>query len=270
MASLLALSRAETEEAKRLFQLHLYAHAAALILGIPAIFVSGVATYVLAVAALISEAVAWTLRKTGSERQEQGEKARRRALLMEAYDDTTEPIDVTDLRHGFSNRAERAAIDHEDPSYWSTTAPVGPKRLVEQLQESAYYSKHLYRETAKDATKISVALGAVAIALLLATVLVDSDAARLAVTRIVVVFLAFLITVDGVTLALAWGSAAQQAGNVDRRLERCDPDGSEAVLAIWGDYSVATATAPPIPTPVYGKHKERLEQEWADRQRTTQ
>jgi hypothetical protein len=77
--------------------------------------------------------------------------------------------------------------------------------------------------------------------------------------------LAFLITADGVTRALAWGSAAQQAGDVDRRLERCDPDGSEAVLAIWGDYSVATATAPPIPTPVYRKHKEQLEHGWAGR-----
>jgi hypothetical protein len=189
---------------------------------------------------------------------------------MEAYGDTTEPIDVTDLRHGFSNRAERTALDHEDPSYWSTTTPVGPKRLVAQLQESAFYSKHLYREAAKDATKVSVALGVVAAALLLAAILVDSDEARLAVTRAIVVFLVFLITVDGTARALAWGGAAQQASDVDRRLERCDPDGSEAVLAIWGDYSVATANAPPIPTPVYRKHKDRLEREWADRQARTQ
>lgn len=265
MASLLALSRAETEEAKRFFQLRLYAHAATLVLGVPAIFVSGAAAYVLALAALISEAVAWTLRRLGSQRQEQGEKGRRRALLMQAYGDTQEPLDVTDLRHGFSDRAERAAPDHEDLSYWSTTAPVGPKRLVGQLQESAFYSKHLYCAAAKDATKVSVALGVVAVALLFAAVLVGSGEVRLAVARTVVVFLAFLITVDGVTRALAWGGAAQQASDVDRRLERCDPDGSEAVLAIWGDYGVATATAPPIPTPVYRKHKDRLEREWADR-----
>jgi hypothetical protein len=266
MDSLLALSRAETEEAKRFFQLRIYAHVAALVIGIPALFVSGTAAYVLALAALVSEAVAWTLRRIGSQRQEQGEKGRRRALLMDAYGDTQEPIDVGDLRHDFSQRAEQTAAKHGDPSYWSTTAPVGPQRLVGQLQESAFWSKHLYRVAATGATKIGVALGTLVVAILLAAALVESNGARLAVARIVVVFMAFLITVDVLTRALAWRSAAAQAGEVDRRLERCEPDTSEAVLAIWGDYSVATATAPPIPTPVYLRHKDRLEREWAARQ----
>lgn len=266
MASLLALSRSETEEAKRFFQLRVYAHGATLVLGISAIFLSDPAAYVLAALALVLEAVAWTLRKVGSQRQEQGEKGRRRALLMEAYGDTQEPIDVTDLRHDFSERAERAAPNHEDPSYWSTTASFGPKRLVGQLQESAFWSKHLYREAAKDATKLSVALGLLASVILLAAMLMNFDEARLAVARIVVAFLAFLITVDGVTRSLAWSSAARQASDIDRRLEQCDPDGSEAVLAIWGDYSVATANAPPTPTSVYLKNKDRLEREWSARQ----
>jgi hypothetical protein len=265
MASLLALARSETEEARRFFRLRIYAHGVTLVLGIPAIFVPGAAAYVLAVLALMSEAVAWTLRKLGSHHQERGERGRRRALLMEAYGDTQEPIDVTDLRHDFSDRAERAAPGHEDPSYWSTTAPFGPKRLVGQLQESAFWSKHLFGEAAKDAAKISTALGLLAVLILLAAMLVDPDEVRLAVARIVVVFLAFLITVDCVSRALAWSAAARQASEVDRRLEHCDPDGSEAVLAIWGDYGVATATAPPIPTHVYLKNKDRLEREWSSR-----
>jgi hypothetical protein len=95
--------------------------------------------------------------------------------------------------------------------------------------------------------------------------LLVSGNAQLLVARTLVVALGFITSYDEFGRALAWQTAAAQADAVERRFEKLDVTSVEPALAVFGDYSVATATAPPIPKHFYNKERDRLNSGWADR-----
>jgi hypothetical protein len=91
---------------------------------------------------------------------------------------------------------------------------------------------------------------------------IGSENTTLQVARIGVLFLSFLVFSDVLTQALAWRDAATKADGVYRRLEGSTLDDPGAALAVFGDYSVATATTPPIPSFVYTLRKQRITDAW--------
>jgi hypothetical protein len=90
----------------------------------------------------------------------------------------------------------------------------------------------------------------------------ESSHASLAVARIASAFLAFLVFSYVATQALAWHDASSKSRDVTRRLERDTPDDQATALAVYGDYSVSTATTPPIPSLLYRVHHDRIDRAW--------
>jgi hypothetical protein len=257
MASFLALSRAELEEAKRRFRYHAWANVGTLVAGLLALVIPPPTAYLFAVIALISQGVAWWYRYEGARLQGIAEEARRRALLIGGLGAVHEPLDTVDIRQQFSKGAENRADEYEDPNYYDSTKPIGPERFRDHLQESAFWSKHLYAAAARRSFIVSALL---VIAVLLTALVVlpfISGNAQLLVARTLVVALGFITAYDIFGRAMAWRAAAQ-ADAVVRRLEKLDVASAEPALAVFSDYSVATATAPPIPTALYKKHQNRL------------
>jgi hypothetical protein len=72
-----------------------------------------------------------------------------------------------------------------------------------------------------------------------------SSNASLQVARVSVIFLSFLVFSDLMTQALAWWEASQKSNDVYHRLDS-ELGEIATALAVFGDYSVATATTPPI------------------------
>src|SRR5688500_12519468 len=107
--TLLALSRAEQEAAKRGFVRTRLAHVATPALTVPALFLEGKPAYFLALAAVASEVLAWTYRIRADRHHSLAEEGRRRALLCDALDTTPGALALRDLRASFSKRAERTA-----------------------------------------------------------------------------------------------------------------------------------------------------------------
>lgn len=265
MTTLLALSRAEFELVNRLHRYRLAAHVITLVVSAGALFVREPIAYVCSVAAFVTEAIAYVVRQMASERQSHASEAMRRARLMDALGHTAEPLDLADIRAGFSKRTEKAASGHEDPSYYATTASVGPKRLVEILQESAFWSKHLYEA----ASVRGLILWSAVLVVVLGTIVFGmpffSPNLLLNLARAAALFLAFVSATDGLTRALEWRSAAKRTGCVDRRLEHVSGAEQEPLLAVFADYSVITAAAPPIPPSIYKAERTRLNELWRDR-----
>src|SRR4051812_21558067 len=107
--SLLALSRAEQEVAKRRFVTSRLAHVATVGIALTTLFVEGTAAYFLAFAAVTTEATAWFYRILGDRRHALAEEARRRALLADALDRPAEALAIRDLHARFSRRASSTA-----------------------------------------------------------------------------------------------------------------------------------------------------------------
>jgi hypothetical protein len=260
--SLLALSRAEQEAAKRWFVRSRLAHVATLALTIPALFIEGKSAYFLALAAAGSEVIAWTYRLFADRRHSLAEEGRRRALLANGLGTSTGAFTLRDLRARFSKRAERTAPNFEDPDYYASDVAPGSTRLQEAMQESAYWSRSLYAGAAQAA---GVAAGALLVLVIIALFIVigtHSANASLAVARLGVLFLSFLVFSDIATQALAWHDAASKSHDVFQRLEAERLEDEATALAVFGDYSVATATTPPIPTFLYKLKHDRIERAW--------
>ena len=190
------------------------------------------------------------------------EEGRRRALLADGLGTSTDELALRDLRVKFSKGAEQTAPAHEDASYYASDATPGPARLRAAMQESAFWSRHLYGAAAKAAGLVSGILLVLVLVALLIVIGTNSANATVAVARIGVLFLSFLVFSDFATQALSWFEAAAKSNDVYLRLQAEDLEGVAAALAVFGDYSVATATTPPIPTVLYKQRHDHIEKAW--------
>jgi hypothetical protein len=257
---LLELATAEDENAKRiLFKVVPLCHLAALT--ILALFASLPWAYFLAVAVLLCQALVWFLRGKAYGLHRLADQARRRALLIDALGETKERLDVAELRRRFSTWACGRAQGTSRPNYWGNDLPKGSERLLRGLQESAFWSKDLYEKAAR---RMFVIAGVVVAALILVALLglaVFSGDTSLAVARVIVVALSFGIGLDILGQAFAWHTAAREAAEADRRLDRLDTE-LEPMLAVVADYAIATSSAPPIPDAFYTAEHDRLNRLW--------
>jgi hypothetical protein len=265
MDDLLALARAEQEHAKTALRRRLYAHALTLAVTIAALFVQEPGTYVLAAAALASEALAWTLRWRGTEGNDLAERGRRRAMIAAALGKDPDSTGTAALRTDFSDRATAHAAQWRDPDYWSSDLPPGPARLRDTMQESAFWSCRLYKAAAeRTLARLGVFAGAAAFTVLVLIVAETGSVAETA-ARVLTVLLAVLITTDELGVWLSYRSARAAAERTVSLLDHVDLGDLGTALAVLGDYATATAGAAPIPTSVYGREHDKIAEAWASR-----
>lgn len=264
--SLLALSRAEEQEAKRQLGLKLRLQIAVLVIVLIAQFVKAPAAYFLAVVVVAGEGAAWWIGQLARERQGVAEEGLRRAALTRLLGSHHEPQDIADVTMRFSDRARATADEWEDETYWGTTGPAGPGALRAGMQEAAFYSAHLYRAAARRAWAVCIAFFAFVLVAAVALLIADLDEVGVIAARVIALALSFVIATDQLGAALAWGSAASASERVDRRLEHADLTHLDVAMAVHADYAVARAGARPIPQDLYDRLKDQLADAWTKRQ----
>jgi hypothetical protein len=260
---LVELATAEEQNAKRLLFNYLpLCHLAAAVLTAAALFTPLPWAYVLAVLIFALEVGAWQLRRAALAKHRLADQARRRALLINALGTSSERLDVADLRGSFSKKACEKASVITRPGYWAQGGG-GLADVLANLQESAFWSKHLYGQAAKRMWGIAAGSALALSGIIFAGLLFSSGDTELAVARVFVVALSLLIGLDLLGQALAWSLAAREAGTVDRRLQHLDGAALEdPLLAIIADYAVATSIAPPIPDFFYERDEDKLDALW--------
>ncbi len=263
---LVELATAEEESAKRLlFRWLPGCHIAAAALTVAALFMPLPWTYVLAALVFALQGTAWHLRREALAKHRLSDQGRRRALLINALGTNSERLDIADLRMRFSDWASERAAEKSRPDYWAE-ADGGLGGVLTNLQESAFWSHHLYRAAARRMWRIVLAVGlGLAVIIVVGLLVFDGDT-ELAVARVLVVALSLLIGLDLIGQALAWSVAAREADLVDRRLDLVNGAQLEdPLLAIIADYAVATSIAPPIPDSFYEREKPKLDARWEER-----
>jgi len=183
---------------------------------------------------------------------------------MDAYG-SSESIDASDLRASFSDTIHTRAGPFETSQYYASTQPPGPARLRELLQESAFFSKHLFAAASSRALFLGMLpmVGLIA-AIVLAAPFSDPSITVL-LTRLLVGVLSLLISADELGHAISWHANGQLANRVDHALDAVKLDRVDALMAAFADYGVATSTAPPIPTDLYESMRDRLNRSWQER-----
>jgi len=175
-----------------------------------------------------------------------------------------EPYDVVEMKRTADPRWAEAASAYEDPKYYASELPPGPGRLLENLRESAFYSRDLLSAAAyRSLGQVGVALGVCALALFMITSIPDSDL-RIVLARGLILVLGSAWLFAQIERAFLWHDAVGQVEQIDRRLSQADPLGLEPALAIYADYSSTVASVPAIPTDLYWSRRSKLEQLWRE------
>jgi hypothetical protein len=266
--SLPALAKAGSEIAQIYFNRRRVAYFGALFVALLMLLPIGVFAYGLAVAAMITEILAWWFRNKGEHYHSLSRELMRRAMLFNAFGKSEESLDVTDLLNSFGEEKLIQKASRLDEKFHYPEFYYQSKKLLDNLQESAFWSKHLFEIVAKRTIwlLLLISFAVIFVVFLIEPLLVSQNVSL--IPKIIVVFLAFVIA-DELSTAFAWREAANRCDAVDRRVEKIlaavNEPSQEVMLAIFSDYAVATAAAPPIPKDIYEAEWDHLEQSWNDR-----
>lgn len=172
--------------------------------------------------------------------------------------------DAIDLRSSFGPSIEKHATSLEGPKYYASTLPPGRERFVDMFQESAFWSKHLYRLSSWLAF---VPCAVLVIAALCFILLQPTGATGILslLAQLMVPILTFFVSADLLGQGTAWLDAARMSDRIDRALGSRPTPSEQDLLATFSAYSVATASAPPIPTFLYRRKHDHLNREWQRR-----
>lgn len=260
--SILQLSRAGYAEAKCLLDWKHRFDVTLVLCACGALFLESDLAYLSSLVALVLKILSWMYRNRGLSMHGVAERAKRQAMLLDALGFDEKGAEFAELRSEFGQTITATATGLDAKSYYFSAEPCGPARMRDNVLESAFWSKHLYRQSAKRALRtFAILLVAVLAALLLAIPNASSDVALL-LSRVLVILLGSALMFEHLGYRLAWIAAAEDSGRALHRAETLNLDIGHHGLALFGDYSAATAAAPPIPEVIYKKHEEHLNAIW--------
>lgn len=150
---------------------------------------------------------------------------------------------------------------------YSSGKPAGAARVLENLCESGWFTKHLADWCACTLRALFIVTVAVAIALLLlsATSLAGTPVGIVA-AKFIAATLIFLISIGTLRSWLAYATLSQKAGDTDAEAGRLLKSGhfdqfeAQRLLA---EYQLARASAPLVPTWVWRLRRDTLNKNWA-------
>jgi hypothetical protein len=263
MASLQSLSSAVLDTAKSMARIRYFLHLFTFLLVSTSIFYNGSLLYACGILALLSEVSCWFISLSSARKKSLGQEILRLNILQQAYGAGMN-IDTAYLKTRVSASEYTKSNKFENTEYYSSNHENPGDRLKNILQESCFWSQHLYSACWDRAVKIGVALSVVILVLIiigLSTIDIDSNYSY---PRFALLLLTFFPLWEQIGKAISFSSAASRLSLIDHRME-AGIDGEASLLAIFADYNVVTSNTPLIPQNVYEKEQDKLNQLWDER-----
>lgn len=200
------------------------------------------------------------------QQKDNAERARRLLLIANGLGYQVSKKELADLFANFSV-SETSGEKWESKNYFQSTEKIGYIRLSQLLQESAFFSKHLYAESAKLSWALFGIFFLISLTTLFILPVLPSPSWSITIAKIVGIVLMFLVSIDLFGRALEYTDATNSARHTDDRLENMHSGSinEHDILLIFGDYNTTVAGAPLIPTFIYNWNKVRLSELWKKR-----
>lgn len=152
------------------------------------------------------------------------------------------------------------------PKYWTSDETPGAKRAMQNVQESAWWSKHLAESMWLICLALPIVLLIGSITLLIFSIVTFKDADRLSnAARMVTSAILLMFSVGFIRFTVGYFSFSKSAERVEQSAKvLLSADDCEMVEAIklWQDYQLARATAPIIPTWIWRFRHGKLNALW--------
>lgn len=207
-------------------------------------------------------AVAWRYFAAVAKRShELGEKARRAVLYHIGMGVELSKSSERELIASFSTSI---AGEGEDGVYYASVREAGQEKLAEMIEESAFWSGHLFAVCARRHWIYFSTSLIVAIVLLLAIPLIGGTTYFLSFSQTVCVVLTWLVSSSLLESAQAFQEGAHTASIIETRLAN-SPEGPDVLVTV-ADYNSLVERMPTIPSGIYESNRERLNELWGQRE----
>ena len=208
-----------------------------------------------------------------------GEALLRKLDMREAFGWLISPKELSDLLAQNSGLHQAITNHSSQEAYFESKESLGTVRALANLEESAWWSKHLSRELGLRCLLIVSALIIVVLSVLIASVeaVQESTAAQTVqmlhtVGNVVTAALALVFSLDLTRLGLSYYQFSSKAAPIEAEAGLLASHPSldiqeQNILAVnlWQDYHIARATAPFVPTWFWKRRRTSLNAIWAER-----
>lgn len=175
-------------------------------------------------------------------------------------------MDLSDQLAQMTNKKREAIAKSVRENYFACREAQGPKRAVENLQESAWWSKHLSANMLTLCGIIMVCLffGSFAVLVISASTIKNYTTLE-SVSRVVTAVLAFIVSLGLTRMIVGYYNFNKKSENAERGaallLKNDKVDDTDA-LKLLHEYQIARASAPPIPDRLWKIRRDTLNELW--------
>mgnify|MGYP001348414556 CR=1 FL=1 len=212
----------------------------------------GTLTYLFSILALVLTILKRYISYRSSDFRGIAERAIRLLTLTNGLGYKVSKNEIVDLKASF-NVSEAEGRNWEDPNYFSSTQDKGYERFAEILLESVFFSKFLFKESARQTWTWFIGVFSISI---LAMFILVSYPSQETISAILIL----LVSIDLLGRALSFTEASNSLTRIFDRAKHFDSPKFDQhdLIYLWGDYNAIIQNTPLIPTGIYDKHKERL------------
>jgi len=211
-------------------------------------------------AIILPIAIVW-IRESASTFQIRGDKCRRLILYADGLGQEIAPSELAEVR-AWSVGGNLGPAPFSPPYFSSKRAP-DVQRLADIVTESAFFSVHLAR---KLQVWLWISFGLLLISAIFTLYMADLAAQQsldgpILVAKSIAVFIGFLISGDFAILAKKYGDLRSEARHTYQRCAQLRDEihpSQEVMRAVTEDYSVALVQCPPIPSWLYARYRDQL------------
>lgn len=178
------------------------------------------------------------------------------------------PSELSDLLTRIPGDLRRRLPTQRVPDdYFASTTGRGPRRALENVQESAWWSKHLAGRMWQLCFGLTLAVGGVSVAVLLVSAQAIPNLNTLStIGRMVTNTLMFVFSFGLLRLTIDYHTFHRKAERVEQQalalLKERAPK-SEQAIQLFNEYHLARAAAPLIPTLLWNRRRTELDELWA-------
>jgi hypothetical protein len=149
--------------------------------------------------------------------------------------------------------------------YFASQEPAGPRRAVENVLESAWWSKHLAHKVGFRYQVMTWVMVIFSFAVLVISIQTVQNFGQLAsIGRAITTFVMWIFSFGMLKLAYSYSGFSSKTARIEERAEdllKAEPTKEEAIILMY-DYQMIRMTAPLIPTWAYNSMKDELTRLW--------
>lgn len=245
-----------------------YLKFAVFLVGISAVVFPSVSTYIAIFVGILSFASEFSNVQSNNNKG-LAEGFLRKLDLRDSFGWEISNLEIADAFVNLSKNAKaQYAIATQSDDYFASGEPAGWQRAMHNLQESSWWSKHLAKSMGRYCFALTIVLSVISILILIfSSMLIPVNEQLTNISRIVIALLLLIVSLGLIPLTInyfTFSRKAEKSEQFSTDLLRFNSDNTVQAIKAFNEYHLARASAPLIPTWLWNKKNNTLNEGWKE------